>query len=65
MKKVRNGAGWLRLYYICDCCREVYQDIEVEGPQGAVEVTGLCPDCGLELGIEGESNITNWNPSYN
>lgn len=42
----------MKLYHICDCCRQIYQTSEIEGPEGALEVLGLCPECTLELGVE-------------
>lgn len=41
----------MTLYHICDCCRKIYAATEVEGPAGAVEVQGMCPDCALEIGV--------------
>lgn len=54
----------MRLYYICECCREIYRDYEVEGPQGAAEISGLCPDCQAELGLEGSPAVISQNISY-
>jgi len=41
----------LKIYYICDYCERVFQELEVEGEEGAVQVTGICEECGLEMGL--------------
>jgi hypothetical protein len=54
----------LKLYYICDCCREIYHNEDVEGPEGAAEVRGLCPDCQSELGQEATPALSSMRPFY-
>lgn len=41
----------MRIYYICEYCERVFQEIEVEGEEGAVEVSGICEECALEMGL--------------
>ncbi len=48
----------MKLYYICDYCRELYKSQDVEGPDGSVEVLGVCLDCFEELGLAGEEHFT-------
>lgn len=42
----------MKIYYVCECCRQIFNDTEVEGPEGAVELKGTCPECSRELGLE-------------
>lgn len=51
----------MRIYYICEYCERVFQEIEVEGEEGAVEVSGICEECALEMGL---TNSVSINRSY-
>lgn len=37
------------LYYVCECCEQVFNKVELAG-EGVAEVRGLCTDCAGELG---------------
>lgn len=41
----------MKVYYICDCCQQVYDTTEVQGPEGAIELKGTCEDCTREMGL--------------
>jgi len=43
----------MRIYYICEFCERIYNEVEVEGEEGAVEVTGICDECAVEMGLTG------------
>jgi hypothetical protein len=51
----------MRIYYICEFCERIYNEVEVEGEEGAVEVSGMCEDCAVEMGFTGHAPI---NRSY-
>lgn len=44
----------MKLLYVCDYCREIYHSQEVEGPQGSVELLGVCMDCLEDMELPGE-----------
>lgn len=54
----------MKLYYICECCHEIYLNQEIDGPEGAAEVRGLCKDCLAELGQEAAPALSNLRPFY-
>lgn len=41
----------MKIYYICEYCERVFQELEVQGEEGAVEVAGLCEECAIEMGL--------------
>ncbi len=41
----------MKIYHVCEYCQQVYSTAEVEGPEGAVQLNGICEDCALELGM--------------
>lgn len=47
----------MQLFYVCDYCREVYQSQEAEGPEGAIEIIGVCLDCLEELGLVDDASF--------
>lgn len=41
----------MKVYYICECCEEVFLVSEADGPEGAMTMQGICDDCALEMGM--------------
>lgn len=41
----------MRLYYVCECCDQIYRQVETEG-EGLAEVPGLCDECAREVGTK-------------
>jgi len=56
-EKIHKGAGKLKIYYICEYCERVFQELEVEGEEGSVEVAGICEECALDMGITSSTLI--------
>lgn len=54
----------MKLYFVCDCCREIYHDYEIEGPEGTAQFEGLCQDCQSELGTDAGNALSSMKPSY-
>ena|GEM_PF-288181 len=52
-----KGAGMVKIYYICEYCERVFNEVEVEGEEGSVQVKGICDECGLEMGIISPSSV--------
>ncbi|MGI6488240.1 MAG: hypothetical protein GX964_09700 [Syntrophomonadaceae bacterium] len=48
----------MKLYYICECCEEVFDVVEAEG-EGLGQVQAMCPDCTRELGRDEPSSLLN------
>ena len=46
-----EGAGILTIYYICEYCERVFQEMEVEGQEGSIPVRGICDECAMEMGL--------------
>jgi len=42
----------MKVYYICEYCENVFDIMEAEGQEGAVEFRGICDECALELGLK-------------
>ncbi len=40
----------MKIYQVCEICNSVYNTMEAEGAEGAVELKGVCEDCALEIG---------------
>lgn len=40
------------LYYICECCEEVFSVEENGGTPGRAEIRGICNECALEMGLQ-------------
>jgi len=41
----------LKIYYICEYCERVFQEMEVEGQEGSIPVRGICDECAMEMGL--------------
>ncbi len=41
----------MKIYHVCEYCRQIYSTVEVEGPEGAVQLYGTCDECASELGM--------------
>lgn len=54
----------MKIYHTCEYCRQIYNISDVEGPEGAIELNGICEDCSEELGLN-ESPIINTHHFYN
>lgn len=49
----------MKIYHVCEYCQQIYSTLEVEGPEGAVQLSGTCDDCAQELGMgESFNNMT-------
>ncbi len=42
----------MKIYYICECCDEVFSVDEAGLGEGGIEVRGICNDCALEMGLQ-------------
>lgn len=42
----------MKIYYICECCDEVFSIDEAGLGDGGIEVRGICNDCALEMGLQ-------------
>ena len=51
MRKTIEGAGIVKIYYICEYCERVFSVVEVEGEEGEVHVQGMCDECAIEMGL--------------
>ncbi|HZJ84504.1 MAG TPA: hypothetical protein VFD02_03005 [Syntrophomonadaceae bacterium] len=45
----------MKIYQVCEVCNLVYNTMEAEGAEGAIEIKGICDDCALEIGTRSES----------
>jgi len=52
----------LKIYYLCEYCERIFQELEVEGEDGAVEVAGICEECALEMGLT--NSVSSLNQHY-
>lgn len=41
----------IKVYHVCEYCQQVFDSAEVEGPEGAIGLQGVCEDCANELGM--------------
>ncbi len=41
----------MKIYYICECCEDVFLVTEADGPAGAITTQGICDDCAMEMGL--------------
>jgi len=57
MRKTIEGAGILKIYYICEYCERVFSLVEVEGEEGEVQVQGMCEECALEMGLTNPASM--------
>lgn len=48
----------MKIFYICEYCERVFQELEVEGDEGSVEVAGICEDCALEMGLTNPPSLS-------
>jgi len=48
----------MKIYYICEYCERIFQELEVEGEDGAVEVSGMCEECAMEMGLTGPTSVS-------
>ncbi len=53
-----RGAVLLKIYYICEYCERVYQELEVEGQEGSIPVNGICNECAMEMGLTSTSALS-------
>ncbi|NLV20673.1 MAG: hypothetical protein GXY49_01560 [Syntrophomonadaceae bacterium] len=42
----------MKLYYICECCEEVFSIEENGSAPGRAEIRGICNECALEMGLQ-------------
>ncbi|MDD2585718.1 MAG: hypothetical protein PHT79_04230 [Syntrophomonadaceae bacterium] len=54
----------MKVYHTCDYCQMIYNISEVEGPEGAIEINGVCEECSQEIGLN-EPPISNIRHYYN
>ncbi|MEA1962441.1 MAG: hypothetical protein U9N81_14435 [Bacillota bacterium] len=47
----------MKVYYICECCDEVFLVKDTEGPEGAIAMQGICDSCALEMGLADTNNL--------
>ncbi len=57
-EKHGKGAAILKIYYICEYCERVFQQIEVEGGDGSIPIKGICNECALDMGLDSSPPIT-------
>lgn len=48
----------MKVYHICECCQQIFNNTEVEGPEGAIGLQGICDDCANELGMYDNTTMT-------
>ncbi|MEQ8201800.1 MAG: hypothetical protein ABRQ24_10320 [Syntrophomonadaceae bacterium] len=48
----------MKIYYICEYCERVFQEIEVEGGEGSIPVSGICDECAMEMGLTDTSTLS-------
>lgn len=41
----------MKIYYVCEYCERIFQEIEVQGDMRGVQVSGICDDCAMEMGL--------------
>lgn len=42
----------MKIYYICECCDEIFSIEESATGTGKAEIRGICNDCALEMGLQ-------------
>lgn len=42
----------MKIYHICECCELIFDIQEVDGPDGAIELKGICNECKAEMDFE-------------
>lgn len=52
-----KAGNIMKIYHICEFCSQVFATSEVEGPDGAVELQGICDDCAGELGFNEQPSL--------
>lgn len=50
----------IKVYHICEYCQQVFDSSEVEGPEGAIGLQGICDDCASELGMNDNTPISSY-----
>lgn len=55
----------MKVYYVCECCQQIFNCSEVEGPEGAIELKGTCEECTRELGLDESPTSVNMQHYYN
>lgn len=45
----------MKVYYVCECCDQVYRQQDNGGAEGALGITGICADCAAEIDARGET----------
>ncbi len=48
----------MKIYYICECCDEVFNMDETGSGEGGIELRGICNDCAMELGMQESPTAT-------
>lgn len=48
----------MKIYYICECCDEVFSVDETGSGEGGIEIRGFCNDCALEMGLQEQPILT-------
>lgn len=41
----------MKIYHVCEICRQVFDTSEMEGYEGSMEMQGMCDDCSQEMGF--------------
>jgi hypothetical protein len=47
----------MKVYYICECCEQVFSVVEADGPEGAATVHGICDECAFEIGMMEDTSL--------
>lgn len=49
----------MKVYYLCESCREVFFEGQLGQEEGVLTVNALCPECAEELGLNQDVVFTN------
>lgn len=44
----------MKIYYVCECCDQVYRQQRSGQQEGVMGLSGICPDCAAEIDARGE-----------
>ncbi len=48
----------MKIYYICECCDEVFSMEETGTGEGGIELRGFCSDCAMEMGLQDQPSLS-------
>lgn len=48
----------MKVYYICESCRDVFYEGKLGEEEGILTIDTMCPDCAEEMGQVGEMTFT-------